>query len=138
MHMRERRITRNLERLGGARELEMDYRLMQRIKILGVASVKVNNLHGYGHLEEIMVRRADQQLYTFKEGDFVDLHLNDIEDMLLLAAQHKLFKLNKSDIFYLVVTLLLAPSQSALFLTSHFSPFFIPKDFYTNLVDIPG
>nr|GEW77180.1 hypothetical protein [Tanacetum cinerariifolium] len=32
----------------------------------------------------------------------------------------------------------LAPSQSALFPTSHFSPFIIPKDFYTNLVDILG
>nr|GEY39285.1 hypothetical protein [Tanacetum cinerariifolium] len=32
----------------------------------------------------------------------------------------------------------LAPSQSALFSTSYFSPFIIPKDFYTNLVDIPG
>ncbi|GJZ90285.1 hypothetical protein Tco_0662212 [Tanacetum coccineum] len=30
-HMRERRILRNLERLVGARELEMDYRLMKRI-----------------------------------------------------------------------------------------------------------
>ncbi|GKB58870.1 hypothetical protein Tco_0915056 [Tanacetum coccineum] len=28
------------------------------------------------------------------EGDFVDLHLNDIEDMLVLAVQHKLFHLN--------------------------------------------
>nr|GEV88269.1 hypothetical protein [Tanacetum cinerariifolium] len=32
----------------------------------------------------------------------------------------------------------LAPSQSALFLTSHFSPFIIPKDLYTKLVDILG
>ncbi|GJZ04126.1 hypothetical protein Tco_0537401 [Tanacetum coccineum] len=48
--------------------------------------VKVERLHGYGHLAEIMVRRADSQLYKFKEGDFVDLHLNDIEDMLLLAV----------------------------------------------------
>nr|GEX19361.1 copia protein [Tanacetum cinerariifolium] len=39
---------------------------------------------------------------------------------------------------YLVCRLVLAPSQSALFSTSHFSPFIIPKDFYTNLVDIPG
>nr|GEY10640.1 reverse transcriptase domain-containing protein [Tanacetum cinerariifolium] len=31
----------------------------------------------------------------------------------------------------------LAPSQSALFPTSYFSPFIIPKDFYINLVDIP-
>ncbi|GJW21564.1 hypothetical protein Tco_0032186 [Tanacetum coccineum] len=73
--------------------------------ILSVVSVKVNKLHGYGHLEEIMVRRADRQLYTFKEGDFVDLHLNNIEDMLLLAAQHKLFQLDESDIINLVVAL---------------------------------
>ncbi|GJS25892.1 hypothetical protein Tco_0486512 [Tanacetum coccineum] len=33
--------------------------------------------------------RSDQQLYKFKEGDFVDLHLNDIEDMHLHAVQHK-------------------------------------------------
>ncbi|GJQ96039.1 hypothetical protein Tco_0007178 [Tanacetum coccineum] len=60
-------------------------------KILSVVSVKVERLHGYGHLAEIMVRRADSQLYKFKEGDFVDLYLNDIEDMLLL-----LFNINYS------------------------------------------
>ncbi|GJY44047.1 hypothetical protein Tco_0432260 [Tanacetum coccineum] len=62
--------------------------------ILGVKSVSVKKLHGYGHLEEIMVKRSDQQLYKFKEGNFVDLHLNDIEDMILLAVQHKLFHLD--------------------------------------------
>ncbi|GJW52957.1 hypothetical protein Tco_0097042 [Tanacetum coccineum] len=36
-------------------------------KILSVVSVKVNKLHGYGYLEEIMGRRADRQLYKFKE-----------------------------------------------------------------------
>ncbi|GJU78614.1 hypothetical protein Tco_1275684 [Tanacetum coccineum] len=41
-----------------------------------------------------MVRRADRQLYKFKEGNFVNLHLNDIEDMLLLVFQHKLFHLD--------------------------------------------
>ncbi|GJY42068.1 hypothetical protein Tco_0429338 [Tanacetum coccineum] len=51
--------------------------------ILGMKSVSVKKLHRYGHLEEIVVKRSDQQLYKFKEGDFVDLHLNDIEDMLL-------------------------------------------------------
>nr|GEZ04064.1 hypothetical protein [Tanacetum cinerariifolium] len=59
-------------------------------------------LHGYGHLEEIMVKRADRQLYTFKEGNFVDLHLNDIEDMLLLAFQQKLFHLNESGLVTLL------------------------------------
>ncbi|GKB28292.1 hypothetical protein Tco_0867693 [Tanacetum coccineum] len=67
-------------------------------KIMGVKSVSVKKLHGHGHLEEIVVKRVDRQLYKFKEGDFVDLHLNDIEDMLLLAIQHKLFHLTDNDI----------------------------------------
>nr|GEV85583.1 hypothetical protein [Tanacetum cinerariifolium] len=40
-----------------------------------------------------------------KECDFVDLHLNDIEDMLILVAQHKLFHLNESDIVDFIVAL---------------------------------
>nr|GEU41378.1 hypothetical protein [Tanacetum cinerariifolium] len=58
-----------------------------------------------GPPEEIVVKRYDQQLYKFKEGDFVDLHLNDIKDMLLLAVQHKLFHLDGSDIVYFIVAL---------------------------------
>ncbi|GKC53958.1 hypothetical protein Tco_1076703 [Tanacetum coccineum] len=73
--------------------------------ILGVKSVSVKKLHGYGHLEEIMVKRSDQQLYKFKEGDFVDLHLNDIKDMLLLIVRHKLFHLDGSDIVDFIVAL---------------------------------
>nr|GEU53376.1 uncharacterized mitochondrial protein AtMg00810-like [Tanacetum cinerariifolium] len=56
--------------------------------ILGVKSVSMKKLHGYDHLEEIMVKRFDQQLYKFKECDFIDLHMNEIEDMLLLSIQH--------------------------------------------------
>nr|GEZ62360.1 hypothetical protein [Tanacetum cinerariifolium] len=74
-------------------------------KILGVKSVSIKKLHGYGHLEKIVVKRADQQLYKFKEGDFVDLHLNDIEDMLLLLVKHKLFHLDGSDIVDFIVAL---------------------------------
>ncbi|GJV61349.1 retrovirus-related pol polyprotein from transposon TNT 1-94 [Tanacetum coccineum] len=73
--------------------------------ILGVKSVSVKKLHGYGHLEEIVVKKADLQLYNFKEGDFVDLHLNDIKDMLLLVVQHKLFHLDGSDIVDFIVAL---------------------------------
>ncbi|GJZ36583.1 hypothetical protein Tco_0582774 [Tanacetum coccineum] len=74
-------------------------------KILGVKSVSVKRLHSYGHLEEIVVKRADRQLYKFKEGDSIDLHLNDIEDMLLLVVQHKLFHLDGSDIVDFIVAL---------------------------------
>ncbi|GKF60658.1 hypothetical protein Tco_0177444, partial [Tanacetum coccineum] len=75
------------------------------LMILNVKSVTFNKLHGYGYLEEIMVRRVDPQLYKFKEGDFVNLHLNDIEDMLLLVVQHKLFHLNGEVIVDLAMAL---------------------------------
>ncbi|GKC23830.1 hypothetical protein Tco_1025980 [Tanacetum coccineum] len=55
--------------------------------------------------KQINVRRPDQKLYTFKEGDFQKLHLNDIEDMLLLHVQNKLFNLDGDDIVDLEVSL---------------------------------
>ncbi|GJZ52748.1 hypothetical protein Tco_0607633 [Tanacetum coccineum] len=73
--------------------------------ILGVKNVSVKKLHGYGDLEEIVVKRSDQQLYKFKECDFINLHLNDIEDMLLLAVQHKLFHLDVNVIVDFIVAL---------------------------------
>ncbi|GJZ14872.1 hypothetical protein Tco_0550549 [Tanacetum coccineum] len=74
-------------------------------KILGVKSVSVKKLHGYGHLEKIIVKRADRRLHKFKEGDFVDLHLNDIEDMILLVVQHKFFHLDGNDNVDFIVAL---------------------------------
>nr|GFB31542.1 hypothetical protein [Tanacetum cinerariifolium] len=54
-------------------------------------------------LWKIVMQKSDQQLYKFKEDDFVDLHLNDIEDMLLLAVQHKLFQLDGNVIVDFIV-----------------------------------
>nr|GEU89230.1 Gag-Pol polyprotein [Tanacetum cinerariifolium] len=65
----------------------------------------VKKPHGYGHLEEVMVKRAYRQLYKFKEVDFVDRHFNDIKDMLILAVRHKLFHLNERDIVDFIVAL---------------------------------
>ncbi|GKB79155.1 hypothetical protein Tco_0946050, partial [Tanacetum coccineum] len=65
----------------------------------------VKKLHGYGHLEEVVGKRAARQLYKFKEGNFMDLHLNNIEDMMILAVQHKLFHLNDSDIVEFIMAL---------------------------------
>ncbi|GKE87244.1 hypothetical protein Tco_1564719, partial [Tanacetum coccineum] len=48
--------------------------------------VEVMRKHGYGYLKEIGVKRADNDLYIFKEGDFPRLRINDIEDMLLLVV----------------------------------------------------
>nr|GEV75844.1 retrovirus-related Pol polyprotein from transposon TNT 1-94 [Tanacetum cinerariifolium] len=51
---------------------------------------KVMRKHGYGYLQEIIVIRADNDLYRFKEGDFLRLRINDIEDMLFLVVQNQL------------------------------------------------
>ncbi|GJR33180.1 hypothetical protein Tco_1109412 [Tanacetum coccineum] len=56
--------------------------------------LSVKKLHGYGHLEEIVVKRSDQQFYKFKEGDFVDLHLNDIEDEKEVSDDEELTQVN--------------------------------------------
>nr|GFA65645.1 hypothetical protein [Tanacetum cinerariifolium] len=45
------------------------------------------------HLDWITVRRDDDKLYTFKEGDFNRLRIQDIKDMLLLLVQGKLTNL---------------------------------------------
>ncbi|GJU03427.1 hypothetical protein Tco_1113765 [Tanacetum coccineum] len=74
-------------------------------RILAVTNVKVNIWYGYGHLEEIEVQRSDQQLYKFMEGDFLRLHLNDIEDMLFLVAQNRFFNLKGEDIVHLAAAL---------------------------------
>ncbi|GJU87948.1 hypothetical protein Tco_1300371 [Tanacetum coccineum] len=42
------------------------------------------------HLDWITVRRDDDKLYTFKEGNFNRLRIQDIEDMLLFLVQGKL------------------------------------------------
>ncbi|GKF40305.1 hypothetical protein Tco_0120366, partial [Tanacetum coccineum] len=62
-------------------------------------------MYDYGHLEEIEVRRDDQKLYTFKEGDFKRLRLQDIEDILLLHVQQKLTNLTIDERYDLNVAL---------------------------------
>ncbi|GJV43775.1 hypothetical protein Tco_1428311 [Tanacetum coccineum] len=54
--------------------------------------------HRYGYLKEVIVRRADNDLYRFKEDDFLRLHINDIEDMLLLVIQNRLANLSGDDV----------------------------------------
>nr|GEU99920.1 hypothetical protein [Tanacetum cinerariifolium] len=51
-----------------------------------VTQVEVDRRYDYGYLNKIVVRRDDQKLYTFKEGDFPNLNLRDIEDFLLLLT----------------------------------------------------
>nr|GEY32488.1 hypothetical protein [Tanacetum cinerariifolium] len=64
-----------------------------RRRIIAVTRLKIVKKYDYGHVEEIEVHRDDQKLYTFREGDFKRLRLQDIEDMLLLLVQQKLTNL---------------------------------------------
>ncbi|GJW35033.1 hypothetical protein Tco_0057953 [Tanacetum coccineum] len=74
-------------------------------RIITVTHVKVMKWYDYGYLEEIEVRREDQKLYKFKEGDFPRLNLRDIEYMLLLLVQNKISNLERDFIFDLNVAL---------------------------------
>ncbi|GJR60194.1 hypothetical protein Tco_1502356 [Tanacetum coccineum] len=65
-----------------------------RNRILAVTKLKINEWHNYKNLDWITVRRNDDKLYTFKEGDYNRLRLQDIEDMMLLLVQGKLTNLN--------------------------------------------
>nr|GEW81621.1 hypothetical protein [Tanacetum cinerariifolium] len=53
-------------------------------RIIAVTELKIVEWHDYKHLDCISVRRDDDKIYKFKEGDLKRLRLQDIEDMLLL------------------------------------------------------
>nr|GFC03145.1 hypothetical protein [Tanacetum cinerariifolium] len=61
--------------------------------------------HNSKHLDWISVRRDDDKIYKFKEGDFKRLRLQDIEDMLLLLVQGKLSNLTVEERFAFNVSL---------------------------------
>ncbi|GJX88643.1 hypothetical protein Tco_0340657 [Tanacetum coccineum] len=65
--------------------------------IIAVTRLTIMKKYDYDYLEEIEVRRDDQKLYTFKEGDFKRLRLQDIEDMLLLLVQQSGFNVTSDE-----------------------------------------
>ncbi|GJZ68003.1 hypothetical protein Tco_0631243 [Tanacetum coccineum] len=83
---------------GYARGLESSHDVYSTKRILAVTRVEVMKKHGYEYLQEIVVRRADNDLYKFKEGDFPRLCINDIEDMLILVIQNRLNNLSGNDV----------------------------------------
>ncbi|GKA78291.1 hypothetical protein Tco_0784828, partial [Tanacetum coccineum] len=81
-----------------ARGLESSHDVYSTKCILEVTRVEVMQKHRYGYLREIEVRRADNDLYTFKEGDFPRLRINDIKDMLIFLVQNRLTNLSGDDV----------------------------------------
>ncbi|GJU41631.1 hypothetical protein Tco_1194588 [Tanacetum coccineum] len=83
---------------GYAQGLESTHDVYSTKRILAVTRVEVMRKHGYGYLREIEVRRDDNDLYTFKEGDFLRHRINDIKDMLILIVQNRLTNLSGDDV----------------------------------------
>ncbi|GJY58821.1 hypothetical protein Tco_0458713 [Tanacetum coccineum] len=83
---------------GYARGLQSTHDVYSTKRILAVTQVEVIRKHGYVYLKEIVVRRADNDLYRFKEGYFPRLRINDIKDMLLLVVQNRLTNLSGDDV----------------------------------------
>nr|GEW20911.1 hypothetical protein [Tanacetum cinerariifolium] len=84
--------------------------------------------YDYGYLEEIVVRRDDNVLYKFKEGDFPRLNLRDIKDMLLLLVQKKLSNLDVDDRYNLEVALRVLHD-----IASNLDMDYLPKRHWSNL-----
>ncbi|GJZ23768.1 hypothetical protein Tco_0561227 [Tanacetum coccineum] len=92
--------------LRGRRVIPFDHFINNDLKYLrgGVSSqtyttsVTKTKAADYGHIKwiEDLVPNTinDNKLYTFKEGDYNRLRLQDIKDMLLLLVQGKLTNLN--------------------------------------------
>nr|GEZ34382.1 hypothetical protein [Tanacetum cinerariifolium] len=90
---------------GGASSRKILHQLRRRrqqitgIRIIAVTELKIVKWHSYKHLDWITVRRDDDKLYKFKEGDFKRLRIQDIKDMLLLLVQGKLTNLTVEERF---------------------------------------
>ncbi|GKE71281.1 hypothetical protein Tco_1529353, partial [Tanacetum coccineum] len=74
-------------------------------RIIGIKKLTIVEWHNYKHLKWITVRRDDDKLYTFKEGGYNRLRLQDIEDMLLLLVQGNLTNINIEERLALGVSL---------------------------------
>ncbi|GKD46069.1 hypothetical protein Tco_1270714 [Tanacetum coccineum] len=78
----------------GLKSWESAHDVYFRCRIIVVTKLQIVEWHGYKHLDWIIVHRDDDKLYTFNEGDFKRLRLQDIEDMLIFLVQDKLTNLN--------------------------------------------
>nr|GEZ19316.1 hypothetical protein [Tanacetum cinerariifolium] len=85
------------------RESALD--VYSRRRIIAVTKLKIVEWHNYKHLDWISVRRDDDKIYKFKEGDLKRLSIQDIKDMLLLLIQGKLSNLTVEERFAFNVSL---------------------------------
>ncbi|GJS03546.1 hypothetical protein Tco_0320054 [Tanacetum coccineum] len=70
-----------------ASNMETSKDVYSRHMIIAVTSLRIMKYFGYSHLEEIITRRQDDQLYKFREGDFKRLCRQDIEDIRIVIQE---------------------------------------------------
>ncbi|GKF63326.1 hypothetical protein Tco_0186774, partial [Tanacetum coccineum] len=61
------------------------------VMIIAVTKVEIVEWHDYKHLDWITVRRDDDVLYKFKEGDFHRLRMQDIEERIAFNVSLRMF-----------------------------------------------
>nr|GEW15375.1 hypothetical protein [Tanacetum cinerariifolium] len=64
------------DNIKGIKDIKYPHDVYSKRRIIAVTSVKVMRCYDYGYLDEIVVRRDDNVLYKFKEGDFPRLNLH--------------------------------------------------------------
>nr|GEY19986.1 hypothetical protein [Tanacetum cinerariifolium] len=89
----------------GVKNWESARDVYSKRRIIAVTKLQTVKWHNYKHLDWITMRRDDDKLYKFKEGDFKRLRIQDIEDMLLLLVQGKLTNLTVEERFAVNVSL---------------------------------
>nr|GEY19142.1 hypothetical protein [Tanacetum cinerariifolium] len=72
---------------GYASNLTSSKDVYSKRRIIAITRLTIMMKYDYGHLEKNEVRRDDQQLYTFKEGDYKRLRLQDIEDIRIVLQR---------------------------------------------------
>nr|GEV52296.1 hypothetical protein CTI12_AA557910 [Tanacetum cinerariifolium] len=85
--------------------MESAHDVYSRNIIITVTKLQIVKWHNYKQLDWITVHRNNDKLYTFKEGDYKRLRLQDIEDMLFLLVQGKLTNLTIKECLVLNVSL---------------------------------
>nr|GEX06024.1 retrovirus-related Pol polyprotein from transposon TNT 1-94 [Tanacetum cinerariifolium] len=90
---------------GFAVNRESAHDVYSKRRIITVTELKIVEWHSYKQLDWITMRRDDDKLYKFKEGNFKWLRIQDIEDMLLLLVQGKLTNLTVKECFAFNVSL---------------------------------
>nr|GFA15543.1 hypothetical protein [Tanacetum cinerariifolium] len=86
-------------------DLESTRDVYSKRRIIAVTKLKIVEWHSYKHLDWITIRRDDDKLYKFIEGDFKRLRIQDIKDMLLLLVKGKLTNLTFEERFAFNVSL---------------------------------